>query len=160
MGYRIMQKFWLDLEKPDHEEVNEIVHALKQTRAFSKAIRDGLRLIFDLRAGRLDVLFELFPWVRAEFLEYMASVQPQQSDREMNIEKQLSRIEELLAKGETMTSATQTTNGGGGPKAISIPTNSAPDYDEDVVKLVMRKSESDGKQAAENFLASAFALQG
>jgi hypothetical protein len=160
MSYRIMQKFWLDLDKPDHEEVNEIVHTLKQTRAYSKAIRDGLRLIFDLRAGRLDILFELFPWVRAEFLEYMASAQPQQSDREMSIEKQLARIEELLVNGEPMSSVPDFPNGVGEPKKMTVPQIAAPMLeDDDANLLVVSKAKSSGN-AAQNFLASAFALQG
>ena len=53
-------------------------------------------LMSDLRAGNLDVLFELFPWVRADFLEYMAAIQPQKSDTEMDILNNLARIETLL----------------------------------------------------------------
>ncbi len=151
MGYRIMQKFWLDLDKPDHEEVNEIIFTFKNARTYSKAIRDGLRLVHDLRAGHLDVLFELFPWVRAEFLEYMSSVQPQKSETETNIQKQLARIEELLASTET------TSGGAGGPKAMTIPAMDGSIPEESEVTLTIKKAKSPGN-SAQNFLDAAFGL--
>ena len=157
MSYRIMQKFWLDLEKPDHEEVNEIIHALKRARSYSKAIRDGLRLIFDLSAGNLDVLFELFPWVRAEFMEYITSVQPQKPDTGINIQEQLARIEELLANSETLVTTPKIDNRVGEPKAMKVPPISVPIFDKDEDLLVVTKAKSDGS-SAKNFLDSAFSL--
>ena len=62
-SFRMKFMFWLDTTKADEEQLIEQVEALKQTRLFSKTIRDGIRLICDLRAGQTDILFELFPWV-------------------------------------------------------------------------------------------------
>ena len=155
MGYRIMQKFWLDLDKPDHEEVNNIIFNFKSARTYSKAIRDGLRLIADLHTGRLDVLFELFPWVRAEFLEYMASVQPQQSQTE-RIAEHLARIEKLLASDKSVTPALAG-EGRGEPKKMQIGQVAAPTFDDDADVLVISKAKASGN-AAQNFLNSAFNL--
>jgi hypothetical protein len=67
--------FWLDDTKHEQNELIEQVDQLKQTRSFASTIRDGIRLVSDLRKGSLDVLFELFPFVRAEFLQYVESLQ-------------------------------------------------------------------------------------
>ena len=152
--------FQLNVAKDDELAVAEQIANLKTQGLYSKTVRDGIRLVSDLREGNLDVLFELFPWVRAEFLEYVASAQPQKSDTEINIQKQLARIEELLANGEAAMPAPKIANGVGGPKAMNVPPIPAPDFADDAVELVVKKSASSGKQAAENFLAAAFALQG
>lgn len=62
--------------KGEEAEIGETIEELKQERKFAPTIRDGIRLINDLRKGKLDVLFELFPWVRAEFMDYMREIQP------------------------------------------------------------------------------------
>lgn len=67
--------FWLNDEKSDESALIGQVDHLKQKRSFSKTIRDGIRLITSLSSGSMDVLFELFPFVRAEFLQYVESLQ-------------------------------------------------------------------------------------
>lgn len=62
--YRVIHKFWLGITKPDEDRLDEQIRELKRSRKFTTVIRDALRLIVDLRAGRLNVLFELFPWVQ------------------------------------------------------------------------------------------------
>src|SRR5262245_27698653 len=66
-NYRLMQKFWLDVTKQDEYELAAEATELRKKRLWASTIRDALRLILDLRQGRLDVLFELFPWVKAKF---------------------------------------------------------------------------------------------
>lgn len=63
-GFRERFMFWLDLNKPEEYQIAEIVFELKQQRSFAQTVRDGIRLIVSLRAGKLDVLFELFPWIQ------------------------------------------------------------------------------------------------
>ncbi|GAB5426316.1 MAG: hypothetical protein Crog4KO_34630 [Crocinitomicaceae bacterium] len=75
-SHRIMFRFWLDIVKPDELKIADTIEILKNERSFTQTIRDGIRLIFDLKQGKLDVLFELFPWVRAEFMDYMRDIQP------------------------------------------------------------------------------------
>src|SRR5512145_1846952 len=65
--FRIRFVFWLDLEKQDENQIAEQIEVLKQERSFAKVVRDGIRLVCDLRAGRTDVLLELFPWVTERF---------------------------------------------------------------------------------------------
>jgi|GEM_PF-3496851 len=60
-SFRLQQKFWLDLSKPEEAGLADICDSLKQNRTFSKTIRDGIRLIVSLRQGKTDVLEELFP---------------------------------------------------------------------------------------------------
>jgi hypothetical protein len=78
--FRLRFTFWLDVNKEDEAEIADKVEKLKQDRLFVQTIRDGIRLICDLRDGKLDVLFELFPWVKAEFMEYIREVQPVPSE--------------------------------------------------------------------------------
>lgn len=51
------------MNKPHDVELAARIAELKTQRKFVQTIRDGIRLIQDLRAGRLDVLLALFPWV-------------------------------------------------------------------------------------------------
>ena len=94
--YRVMHKFWLDIRKPGEDWLDEQIHALKYSRKFTTVIRDALRLIIDLRQGKMDVLFELFPWVQVEFLKYLESIQPQKPEPEWELQQQLDRLERLM----------------------------------------------------------------
>src|SRR5687768_6376800 len=87
---RIQFKFWLDIVKDDEYTLAEQALHLKNKRGFSRTIRDALRLILDLRAGQVDVLFELFPWVK-EKLQQPASATPTTA-----LERQLERLESML----------------------------------------------------------------
>ncbi|MGB7341462.1 MAG: hypothetical protein WBC91_21375, partial [Phototrophicaceae bacterium] len=69
--YQRQFRFWLNAKSRQDQTLIELVNQLKNKRSFTQTIRDGIRLVCDLRNGKLDVLFELFPWVRAEFMEYM-----------------------------------------------------------------------------------------
>jgi hypothetical protein len=53
--------FWLDDKRPTDWQVNDLIATLKRAGQFTRAIREGLRLWVDLRAGNTDVLCELFP---------------------------------------------------------------------------------------------------
>lgn len=64
--FRLKFMFWLDMNKSDEIELAEEIEILKQQRLFSETIRDGIRLMCDLRAGRTDRLFAMFPWLTAE----------------------------------------------------------------------------------------------
>lgn len=59
--FRQQYVFWLDMNKSDEAALADKIAKLKTCRQFAKTIRDGIRLIEDLRAGRLEVLFALFP---------------------------------------------------------------------------------------------------
>lgn len=146
--FRLRQVFWLDMNKPDEEALAATIEDLKQRRTFVTTIRDGIRLICDLRRGKLDVLFELFPWVRAEFLEYMQSLQPDKSAAEIRLEQQLARLERLLL---------QQVSAPGGPRPLTLPRPAADEDDAALVKIT--KAKVDGKQIAQNFINSMMRLQ-
>ncbi|MAS36297.1 MAG: hypothetical protein CL610_19995 [Anaerolineaceae bacterium] len=149
--YRMRFDFQLNVAKDEEYAIDEQIGSLKKQGLYSKTVRDGIRLVSNLRDGNLDVLFELFPWVQAEFLEYVAGVQPEKSETERDIQQQLLRIEKLLATSEMEVRA-------GGPKAMKVSTVAGPRLDfDDNVALTRKKAKSSGN-SAQNFLNSALNL--
>lgn len=67
--FRLKFTFWLNINKSDEQELSEIIEDLKAQRGFASAIRDGLRIVWELRQGKTDTLYRLFPLT-----------QPQQQD--------------------------------------------------------------------------------
>lgn len=61
--FRLQYKFWLDINQTGDAHLADEIEELKEKRQFAKTIRDGLRLILDLRRGNTDVLCELFPLI-------------------------------------------------------------------------------------------------
>lgn len=61
-------EFWLNDQRSEDHVVYELINKLKKPSKgqgqFTRAIREGLRLWTSLRDGQVDVLLELFPWVR------------------------------------------------------------------------------------------------
>jgi hypothetical protein len=150
--YRKMYKFWLNLENDSEYTVAEHVEKLKADRSFTRTIRDGIRLICDLRAGRLDILFELFPWVKAELI---AGVQTHETAGEKALKDQLKRIEQqLLQQGHTPVQLPSSTSEAS-PKSMRVPQFDTPNFDDD--DLVLKKDTS--TDSAKNFLQSMMNLQ-
>jgi hypothetical protein len=69
MGYRLQFKFWLNVDKDDEAEIADTIELLKNRRLYTRAVRDGIRLFWDLWHGRLDLLLDLFPFVREKILQ-------------------------------------------------------------------------------------------
>ena len=61
--WRFMFKFWLDHNNPLDRWVGDYLTDMKAARKMTQTIRDAIRLIADLRAGNVEVLCELFPWL-------------------------------------------------------------------------------------------------
>jgi hypothetical protein len=164
--FRLRFTFWLDLLKPEEAQLADQIELLKNDRSFASTIRDGIRLICDLRQGKLDVLFELFPWVRAEFMEYIQSLQPLKTPADLDLQSQLERLEQLLLQqGNKPVDTPQAapikvlTHNGGGPKPLQIKTLTTPAFDDDDGDLlVIRKDHNAGHKSSINFIKSAFAL--
>lgn len=61
-------EFWLNDKRAEDWSLNELIAQLKKPAKgqgqFTRAIREGIRLWVSLRDGQIDVLLELFPWVR------------------------------------------------------------------------------------------------
>ena len=152
MSYRIQHKFWLDIERDSEADLNDLVVDLKRRRSFVSTVRDGIRLIADLRSGNVAVLLELFPFVRGELSGGAAG-----GDDDMRA--QLERLERALLgqdNGALM-------SGTGGPKPLvisgSIVQPLINDDDDYMPTLTVVKAASSDSNASANFLASAFALQ-
>ena len=155
--YRVMHKFWLDITKPDEDWLDEQIHQLKTARQFTTLLRDALRLMLDLRAGRLEVLFELFPWVQER-------LNAEKGGATSDLQAKLDQLEKLLlAQGSSH--VMQPVGGPkplqGGPQPLAIPSMSKPVFDDedDDDLLVVSKAKGDNS-SVHNFLRSAFALQG
>lgn len=131
--YRVMFKFWLNIAREEEKEIAETIQALKQDRSFSSVIRDGIRLVWDLRQGRTEVLRELFPWV-------LENTSPRQLEApktgdftpiESRLQDRFDQIERLL-----LTS---------GDKPPNLKTHSmqAPSDDHILANLEIKKARSD-----------------
>ena len=146
--FRLRQVFWLDLNHPVEGEVANQIAELKERRLFASTVRDGIRLICDLRSGRLDILTKMFPWIEEAFYQRFAVQQP-----DIYLYEQIERLEQLLLQqGNT---PIKTTNSG--PKQLDVPQIAAPDYDDADDLLIVKQGKSDGS-SAQNFLDSAFGL--
>ena len=148
--FRLQFKFWLDANKPDEYRLAEIIDDLKLRGTFSRAVRDGIRLMVDLWNGNLDVLLELFPGVENAFYERFTRQQPVP---EVAIHEQLARLESLLLQQGN----TPVVNTNSGPKPLNVPKIAGPQFDDADDLIVVKKAKSDGK-SAQNFLDSAFSL--
>ena len=135
--FRRQHRFWLDTMKQADSWLDEQIEILKGKRQYSRAVRDGLRLFLDLKAGRTTVLFELFPMLKSQ------------------IENDLLRA--MLAD------QAQPVAVGQGPKPLGkvIPMTTPPPAEaDDSALLSIKKAASDGKAAsAKSFLDAAFNLQ-
>jgi hypothetical protein len=143
--------FWLNLEKEDEFALADYIFELKQNRSFVTAIRDGLRLICDLRAGRLEILLTLFPWIEETFAQRFAE---RQSVSEGVLSEQLARLEQLLLEqGNKPVTASS-----GGPKPLAVSSPSKPrQAEEDEIIVPIKKAKANGN-SAQNFLDAAFSL--
>ena len=106
--YRLMYKFWLNINKREEQVLAATCEQLKRERSYARTIREGIELIVSLRERRLDVLLKLFPWV-AEALNDGEQAQPQPSEKpsrnEANfaaMEAKLDQLRELLMQGEAL----------------------------------------------------------
>jgi hypothetical protein len=81
--------------KPDELALADKIELLKNQRLFAQTIRDGIRLVCDLRAGRLDVLYELHPLLR-ERIEQQSPAAPISNGglRPMNVSSVAAPIED------------------------------------------------------------------
>lgn len=162
--FRLRFTFWLDMLKKEEANIADTIELMKNERSFSSAIRDGLRLIWDLRQGKLEVLFELFPWVRAEFMEYLAEANrsaegaalpaPSDAAHVSDLQEQLDRIEQaLMGKGGAAPKM-----GLGNAIPLAVPQFAAPVFDDgdDALPVVQTDTQSNANQ---NLVAALLRLQ-
>ncbi len=151
--YRVQYKFWLNQYDEEENRVSQIIEWLKLDRDFVGAIRDGLRLIWDLRSGGVGVLLELFPDIR----QRLAVPEPPKSDPdEDEIKRQIAELKRLIIE----TGITKDAPLVAGPKKLpglqpmmKLP---EPNYDDEDT-VVIRKNTSD--EASQNLFKSMQGLQ-
>lgn len=153
-SYRLMYRFWLDIAKPDEETIADKIEILKNERSFTQTIRDGVNLIVDLRAGKTDVLFELFPLMKAKLQSSSSG-----SNDNGNISRDIARLETLILQqgSKPEQPIMKPVSGGLQPLQGFKPLAPPPEDDSDM-DLIVTKAVGDGKSAS-NFLASMNALQ-
>lgn len=158
-SYRLMYRFWLDMGKTNEEAIADQIELLKNERSFTQTIRDGIRLIVDLRQGNTDVLFELFPLIR-EKLQTTASG----SNGGNGVTKRdIERLEGLILQHGTPPNTAIMQPAGvkplGGVKSLGgvkpLGAGKLPPIEEDGFTLTAKKASHKGSSnAAANFLAS------
>jgi len=142
--YRLMYRFWLDVNRHDEEAIADTIEVLKNDRTFTSVIRDGIRLVTSLRNGDLSVLLELFPDVKEKLTH-------------KNTTRQLSAIELLI--NEMRREAQQPKQIIGTIQPLIKPVAPPPIDDDDDLDIVIEKDENSGKNVSNNFLNSIMNLQ-
>lgn len=158
-GTKIRLNFWLDTSVHEEADIAAMVYYLKYGgegspgRIFAKTIRDGIRLVWSLRRGDLNVLFELFPWVQAEFAGRAGATVGQSP----KLTSQLERIEQLLLEQHYQPIPEEQ----GSIKRLDVGSFSPPSFedDDDLPVLEVKKATASGGTATQNFLNSLQALQ-
>lgn len=102
--FRLGFKFWLNIDNPQEQALANEIEELKESRSFTRSIRDGLRLICDLKKGRIEVLNELFPWVLEQSNNKLALLATggnfDNLNRDEALSIQLKRLETLILQNQ------------------------------------------------------------
>lgn len=155
MGFRKQYTFWLNYDKPEQLNIAERIDVLKERRQYSSTVRDGLRLVDDLREGNVDVLLELFPDIR----QRLGVAEPPPDSKTERDDSQLAAALNNLAvvlqqqKKDVVPAlkSSPTQFQLGPPKALEL---------EPLSEVKARQKTDDGGQSSQNFLNSLMALQG
>lgn len=155
--FRLRFTFWLDLTKNDEAQLADTIDRLKSQRSFTQTIRDGIRLICDLRAGKLDVLHELFPFVFESFHtaieQERSKIRAEYQRQSEGIEAKLTRLEKLLLEQTPQTMSTQPQNL---HQSASLQGNFRPKQFDDVDEIEVTLTDS--SDSFDNFLQSVFEI--
>lgn len=155
--YRLRFPFWLDMHKPDERALADQIELLKNDRSFAATVRNGLRLMLDLRAGNTTVLLELFPHVRGQLGRASGG------SGDDDLKRELQRLQDLIMQqGNIGTpppnypvmkpAGLQPIAGAG--RVPALPTF---DDDDDGATIVLKRDTS--TSAGQNFLNSLMSLQ-
>lgn len=147
--FRLKFMFWLDMTKEDELWLADAIEDLKQKRQFSQTIREGIRLIRDLRAGRTEVLFSMFPWLAQDLTE------PAPNTTDALLRRELDQLRELILTQGGVPSLPD--NGFSGLKPMRTSSSAVDLGDHDEVELTVRTSNDNA--SAKNFLSSILSLQ-
>lgn len=170
-GYRWQLKFWLDSNKVDQLDLGRWIHELKLTKQFAPTVRKALALYRDLMAGEFTMLYQLFPDTKPVSPPISPEKIKEMEQEITSLRKDVDMLTGIIIKikiSETVDPSVKMSSGAGNVAPIKMLTNNgvnkapAPpvDDDDDSDLLVIRKDESAGQRSAENFIRSAFALNG
>jgi hypothetical protein len=158
--HRIRFFFWLNMEKSDEESVADIIERLKTARRYTAAVRDGLRLVWDLSQGKTDVLLELFPWVATKFATSSGGTDSGGVSK-AELEQMLKKMLKEAQNGPLMKEAAPAgLKPLGGLSQIAAKPLAAPSFeDDDDFTLAVNKATGNNSNANDNFIKSMMALQ-
>lgn len=140
-------EFWLDLNDDTENTLADYIAELKAARTFVTTVRDGLRLIRDLRSGEINVLLELFPMVAAK----LQKPTPQASNDD--IKREIAALQELLLSQNSNAPLVAAPRALNAPSSFALPTLD----DDDMDTIVLSKDTN--TDSALNFLNSMMNLQ-
>jgi hypothetical protein len=157
-GIRPRFDFWLDLRKPEEEDLAYLIVDLKRQRSFAKTVRDGIWLVWDLSQGKTDALLELFPWVAGHF-------QGEAGGNELTADqvREIVRLEAGEVAADPEISGVTPTLVSGNLKSLAGSNKPLPGPDDhdglaDLLE-VKDASSKDGGGAAQNLINSMLAMQ-
>lgn len=165
---RVVHHFWLNIWNEPEGKLDNEMRELKKQRKFAETVRDGLRLILDLRAGSLVVLFELFPHLQERLAGQIvvSSSEPTPSADIRSLQSQVEQLTQLILQqriGDGLQSAKmQSSLSSDAPtqpmKPITNRQIEMPNFDDDdLPTLVSTKSAS--VDASANLVRSMLALR-
>lgn len=130
----------------EQQALADYIAELKAMRTFVTTVRDGLRLIRDLRSGEINVLLELFPMVAAK----LQKPAPQASNDD--IKREIAALQELLLSQNSNAPLVAAPRALNAPSSFALPALD----DDDGDTLVLNKDTS--TDSAMNFLNSMMSL--
>lgn len=151
-GFRWQVRFWLDGDKLDQLDLGKWIHSLKCSQKFAPTVRNALTLYRELMAGETTMLYQMFPDIKPKPapLPMPSPVIEEMQKKIDSLQDQVDLLKGILIKQS-------------GPGAVDMSvkmSHVAPVGDAEDIELVIRKDETSGQRSAENFLKSAFALNG
>ncbi len=153
---RVVHHFWLNIWNEPENVLDNEMRELKKQRKFAETVRDGLRLILDLRAGSLVVLFELFPHLQERLAVGQVVSPPTPAAPDVNeLAKEIAT--QIILQGGGEKYVLQSTDN---PKGLGKGTQSQiamPLFDDDDLPELDRRKQA--KSAMDNFFAHMNGLQ-
>lgn len=142
--------FWLDTNKDEERLLMELIGELKRKRRFAKVVRDGIRLVVDLREGRIEVLTELFPWIT----ERLSNAPVKVTENNDRLHREIADLKKVILEQRTVPEDAPLV---AAPVLKSVQKAQTP-APADLPTLKVSKARGDSS-AASNFLHSIVGLQ-
>jgi len=142
---RQTRKFQLRRNHPVDVHVSEILDYSRSKRREVTVIRDGVRLLWALENNDLSVLFEMFPYLKDQFIPGGLNL--------------IEQIRGMLLQAPLMPPEPERVGQSAGLKALKSPTFALPvfeDDDEDLPTIITTKGTND---AGANFLGGLMGLR-